>query len=185
EIRMSDFSTLALLSKRAELSDELFRRYWRDVHGVLAARFPGFASYRQYHLGALRLALGAAADLPALHGMADVRFAEEAARATLAESDISPLIQADEANLFSRSNLFSLNAGASDPHGAPGSPSPSLLLLIHNPNAAPAVDFGDWCHALATVAGVSHLIRHVLARGQALRWDTPGVAHDRQQRVEP
>lgn len=182
---MQQFSTLALLRKRKELSDDLFRRYWRDVHGVLAARFPGFSSYRQYHLGALRLALGGAADLPPLHGMADVRFSEEAARTTLLDSDISPLIQADEANLFSSSNLFNLDAGASSLSALPGSPTPSMLILLRKPINSAAVDMNGWCDALSACQGVASLIRHDLTRGQALNWDTPGVAHDRQQEIEP
>lgn len=35
---------------RSDVSEELAYRYWRDVHGVWAARTPGFRQYRQFHL---------------------------------------------------------------------------------------------------------------------------------------
>ena len=41
-------STIALLQRKDGLSDSLFSRYWRDVHGVLAARIPGFWSYTHF-----------------------------------------------------------------------------------------------------------------------------------------
>jgi hypothetical protein len=36
---------------RPDVPPELSYRYWRDVHGPLAARIPGLFQYRQRHLG--------------------------------------------------------------------------------------------------------------------------------------
>jgi hypothetical protein len=47
---MVGVTTIALLERKPSLSRPLFTRYWRDVHGVMAARIPGFESYTQYHV---------------------------------------------------------------------------------------------------------------------------------------
>jgi len=41
---------MGLLTRRAGLAPEAFRRHWRDVHGPLAARLPGLERYLQNHL---------------------------------------------------------------------------------------------------------------------------------------
>ena len=35
---------------RSDIPKELSYKYWRDIHGVWAARTPGFYQYRQLHL---------------------------------------------------------------------------------------------------------------------------------------
>ena len=46
-----DIATIALIEKKPALDRADFRDYWRDIHGVLAVRIPGFWTYTQYHLG--------------------------------------------------------------------------------------------------------------------------------------
>jgi uncharacterized protein (TIGR02118 family) len=38
-----------LIRRKPELSREDFHRYWRDVHGAIAARIPGLRRYVQCH----------------------------------------------------------------------------------------------------------------------------------------
>jgi len=40
---------MAVLHRRPDLSAEEFRRYWRKVHGPIAARIPGLRRLVQYH----------------------------------------------------------------------------------------------------------------------------------------
>lgn len=47
---MGKLTTIALLERKQGISRDLFSRYWRDVHGVMAARIPGFDSYVQHHV---------------------------------------------------------------------------------------------------------------------------------------
>ena len=43
---------LALLHKRPEMTTEEFCRYWREIHGPIAATFPGLRKYVQNYPGA-------------------------------------------------------------------------------------------------------------------------------------
>jgi uncharacterized protein (TIGR02118 family) len=41
---------MGILRKKSELSSSDFRRYWREVHGPLAAKLPGLRRYHQNHV---------------------------------------------------------------------------------------------------------------------------------------
>ena len=125
---MVRLTTVALLERKPTISRSLFSRYWRDVHGIMAARIPGFESYAQYHVTPLD-DVGCAAP-ERFEGIALVTFADAADRAGLADSDISQYIQRDEQNVFHRVLLYNLVAGASTTRRAGGAPrthAPSWL----------------------------------------------------------
>lgn len=103
---MAGLTTIALIERRADISRDLFTRYWRDVHGVMAARIPGFESYVQHHV---TRTLGEA-DAIEFEGIAVVRFACEADRAGLGQSAIAAQIVRDEPNVFTRALLYNLAA---------------------------------------------------------------------------
>ena len=42
--------TVAILGRREDMSFEEFCRYWREVHGPLAAQLPGLVRYVQRHV---------------------------------------------------------------------------------------------------------------------------------------
>lgn len=105
---MVGVTTVALLERKPGISRDLFSRYWRDVHGVMAARIPGFASYTQHHVTP-----GSAASEP-FEGIAIVTFANEEDRRGLATSAISGHIHRDEVNVFRRALLYNLAAGADE-----------------------------------------------------------------------
>jgi len=103
---MVGVTTVALLERKPGMSRDLFSRYWRDVHGVMAARIPGFESYTQYHVTPL------VADGVPFEGIAIVTFASEEDRQGLATSAMTGHIHRDEANLFRRALLYNLTVGA-------------------------------------------------------------------------
>ncbi|WP_150304821.1 EthD domain-containing protein [Pseudomonas saliphila] len=122
---MATVTTIALLSKKNGMPDALFTKYWRDVHGMLATRIPGFSSYVQFHLQAplkLRPSDHGAPETD-LQGIAIVDFVSENERAGLASSEVAGMIRQDETNLFQSSLLYNLQSGADN------------LWLGHLPNA--------------------------------------------------
>lgn len=108
---MAGVSTVALLERKLTISRDLFSRYWRDVHGVMAARIPGFATYIQHHVTPLT-DVGSAAPEP-FEGIALVTYASESDRNGLINSAVTPHIHRDEQNVFRRALLYNLNEGES------------------------------------------------------------------------
>lgn len=112
------YATVALLKKKQGVTLDDFAAYWRDVHGMLAARIPGFWTYRQYHLGGelqflRRLPDGYSAEPESLDGFADVTFCGSNAITGLASSPVSDLIKQDERNVFDSSYLYGVVPGDS------------------------------------------------------------------------
>jgi hypothetical protein len=103
---MVGVTTVALIERRPDISRSLFGRYWRDVHGVMAARIPGFDSYTQYHVSPI-------GDAAPFEGIAIVTFASEDDRGGLATSEVTRHIHRDEQNVFRRALLYNLDAEAS------------------------------------------------------------------------
>lgn len=108
---MAGVSTVALLERKLTISRDLFSRYWRDVHGVMAARIPGFATYIQHHVTPLT-DVGSSAPEP-FEGIALVTYASEADRNGLINSAVTPHIHRDEQNVFRRALLYNLGEGES------------------------------------------------------------------------
>lgn len=188
---MTPVTTVALIARRPELSRELFSRYWRDVHGMLATRFSGFLSYAQYHLGDPLDGLY----LPEIEcnvpnasqfdGLAEVCFADEPDRNGLLHSDVAAMIHEDEQNAFRATLLYNLGAGASrtllDRLGAgPGDADTAVLLLAgRNGTSAASIDTiaNRLSAALARHPGILRIRWHALASGNPRDWDTPNVDH--------
>jgi hypothetical protein len=105
-------TTVALIERKPDISRDLFSRYWRDVHGVMAARIPGFATYTQYHVTPL-----SAAAQP-FEGIAIVTFANEDDRQGLATSEVTQHIHRDEQNVFRRALLYNLDGASLQAEGA-------------------------------------------------------------------
>lgn len=102
---MVGVTTVALIERKPGISRDLFTRYWRDVHGVMAARIPGFETYTQYHVSPL-------GDREPFEGIAIVTYASEADRQGLSTSAVTPHIHRDEQNVFRRALLYNLDATA-------------------------------------------------------------------------
>jgi uncharacterized protein (TIGR02118 family) len=106
---MAGVSTIALLERKTSITRNLFSRYWRDVHGVMAARIPGFETYIQHHVVPL-LDVGSTNPEP-FEGIATVTYTSEANRLGLIESEITQHIHRDEQNVFRRALLYNLGEG--------------------------------------------------------------------------
>ena len=172
--------TVALLERRTGMSDALFTAYWRDVHGVLAARIPGFWSYVQNHLEPC-FPNAADGELQ-VDGLAEVRYLNEADRQGLATGEVTPMILRDEPNVFSRSLLYNLAAGASrtllaTDRPAQQRPEASYALLLQSPagSAAETVEAeiaASWAPAFLASKGIDSLRVHALASGDPSQWNT-------------
>jgi hypothetical protein len=107
---VAGLTTIALLERKPGISHDLFSRYWRDVHGVMAARIPGFESYTQHHVTPLA-DIGSVV-LEPFEGVAVVTFTAAGDRDGLINSDVTKHIHRDEQNLFRRALLYNLEVGA-------------------------------------------------------------------------
>ncbi|WP_439485915.1 EthD domain-containing protein [Blastomonas fulva] len=121
---MVSITTVALIERRVDVSRELFSRYWRDVHGVMAARIPGFADYTQHHVTPLSDAA------PPFEGIAIVTFGSEDDRLGLATSEITRHIHRDEQNVFRRAMLYNLDADALKAGGEGDRMSPHTGFVV-------------------------------------------------------
>ncbi|MGH7813631.1 MAG: EthD domain-containing protein [Candidatus Binataceae bacterium] len=92
------------VTKLPNLSAEEFHRYWRDVHGPIAARIPGVRKYVQSH--AIDRALGGR--MPSYDGVAELWFDDWGAlERAMASPEVRAAIE-DERNFIdhSRTALF-------------------------------------------------------------------------------
>jgi uncharacterized protein (TIGR02118 family) len=72
-----------VLHRRPDMDRDAFRRYWRDVHGPIAARMPGLRRYVQNYA-----VPGATSGDPPCDGIAELWFdSEEAMRAAFASPE--------------------------------------------------------------------------------------------------
>jgi uncharacterized protein (TIGR02118 family) len=88
---------VVLLNKRADLSREEFRRYWREVHGPLGAKMPGVRKYVQNH---------ALADGAPFDGFAEMWFDDTAAMQAALASSESAAAGADAPNFVEKTQLM-------------------------------------------------------------------------------
>ncbi|MBR1218047.1 EthD domain-containing protein [Bradyrhizobium sp. U87765 SZCCT0131] len=108
--------TYASVRRRDGLPQDLFAKYWRDVHGPLCARLPGLGYYAQQHFDRdHRANLWPVADgvreiAATLDGAAEIGFATEADQALFAEA--GSILYEDEANFIGEAVAYNM------PHGA-------------------------------------------------------------------
>ena len=165
---MTSVTTVALLRKKDGMNAALFSKYWRDVHGMLATRIPGFRSYIQYHLET-------AQPDASLHGIAVVDFDSEAQRRGLADSEVAGLIREDEINLFHSSLLYNLPVGADalwQRHAATNVEPRHCFVLLRGAATQNAQTLRE---ILQRHPDIQRLRSFALDRGDAGHWQTPGV----------
>lgn len=63
-----------LLTKRADLSQEEFRRHWTEVHAPIAKRLPGLLGYIQHHVVDTGARLGFPAPEANVDGIVELIF---------------------------------------------------------------------------------------------------------------
>lgn len=174
---MTAVTTVALLRGKDGMDAALFSKYWRDVHGMLATRIPGFRSYVQYHLDAGHPLPGFEAPSfgSQLHGIAVVDFDSEDKRSGLADSEVAGLIREDEINLFQSSLLYNLPSGADTQWLAPPgelTQTRQYFLLLRGDVKQSAEALRQ---ALLRHPDIQGLRSFALRSGDAGHWQTPGV----------
>lgn len=188
------YGTVALLSRKASVSEADFYQYWRDIHGVLATRIPGFWTYRQYHIGAevsalRRIPKGYNKGIEPLDGFADVSFCTSEDIAGLATSKEAELIKHDEQNLFANSYLYASAAGDSltllreAPFAtlAAANVGESLVMLVAKAAEESSTEFKSGLlaalKALPERCAVQRLRLNLFQKYNAEAWSAPGVNH--------
>jgi uncharacterized protein (TIGR02118 family) len=91
------------ITHRPDISIEVFQRYWRDVHGPLAAAIPVIRRYVQSHT---RPAAYAGGRRPAWDGVALTWFDDTQAMRASASTPEYTRVRADEANFIVPGSLF-------------------------------------------------------------------------------
>lgn len=165
---MSKPTTIALLERRPDISRDLFSRYWRDVHGVMAARIPGFDSYIQHHVTPLE-DMGSAIVEP-FEGIAVVTFATPGDRNGLIHSAVTRHIQRDEQNVFRRALLYNLEADATSISGDADQSALDSYFLILSLN----IEGLDVANSL-TRDGASIVAFHNLSDADPAGWNDTDV----------
>jgi hypothetical protein len=164
---MVGVTTVALLARRMDITRDLFSRYWRDVHGVMAARIPGFQSYIQHHVTPLFDVEWR--DPEGFEGIAVVTFAKPQDRDGLIHSPITKHIHRDERNVFRRAMLYNLEAGASTQRGNGGEADPRARFFIAVPERA-ALSPAELV-AMLESDGLVSLASHDLTSGDPSSWN--------------
>lgn len=113
-IRINSYTTV---KRRERVPHEVFATYWRDVHGPLCARLPGLGLYIQHHfsrnqdahLWPLADGIEEIADYE-LDGGVEIGFLSAQDQARFQEA--SPLLFADEQNMFAETLAYDLPQGS-------------------------------------------------------------------------
>ena len=84
-----------VVHKRPDMGRDEFRRYWRDVHGPIAAKLPGLRKYVQNH----SLPDSASGDLPC-DGIAELWFGSAEALQAALDSPEGAATMADIPNFL-------------------------------------------------------------------------------------
>jgi len=162
---MGGVTTVALIERRPDISRSLFTRYWRDVHGVMAVRIPGFDCYTQHHVTPLDPAA------EPIEGIAIVTYRSEEDRAGLIHSEVTRHIHRDEQNVFRRALLYNLGEAASQTIiGNDGAAGQAMFLVVEA-----GVDVGALVAALGDTP--AYLATYDLTGGDPSGWnqtDTSG-----------
>jgi hypothetical protein len=161
---MVGLTTIALIERKPSVSRDLFSRYWRDVHGVMAARIPRFGSYTQYHV------TPESEGAPSIEGIAIVTFAHQDDVTGLLTSTVTKHIHRDEQNVFRRALLYSLAPGADRVlAGILGEDGETLFHIV--PEGIDPAEVVDRLKA----AGPAYLASYDLATGDPSGWNNTDV----------
>lgn len=113
-IRVNSYTTVL---KREGVPHDVFAAYWRDAHGPLCSRLPGLGWYVQHHFareqdGHLWVCADGIRPLSGyvLDGMVEIGFASPSDQQRF--QDASPLLFADEQNVFEETVAYDLPQGS-------------------------------------------------------------------------
>ena len=189
-----------LLTMKTGQPMELSKRYWRDAHGLIAARIPGQQQYWQHHLGPPDAGLwprlpGIEYDIPkedVFHGFSEGTATSEQDRKLFGSRPAISLIAEDEQNLFDRTWIYSSKLGGSRTYVdgiADGEPNgkvefPKLFVFLKRRDGVEAAQFvkyltEQFAPTLSKDPSLLKLRLHVLEPFDGAAWKAPKVGHDR------
>lgn len=90
-----------MLRKKPEASVEAFRKYWREVHGLLGAALPGLHRYHQNHVVEKGLGLDLPCGTRTFDGFSELWFEDAEAMAKAFTPETSRKLAVDEAQFTS------------------------------------------------------------------------------------
>lgn len=129
---MSAISRIVLLQKLDGMSTDDFRRYWRSVHGPLAARIPGLLRYEQNAVVDNRqLGIDHPRSEWSVDGFAELVFADQASMDSALRSEEYAVADADGAKFIGRADILLCEKHVViSPPGA-GVPSTKRMSIIN------------------------------------------------------
>jgi hypothetical protein len=165
--------TYSPVRKLAGLSEQLFGRYWRDVHGPLCARLPGLGYHVQTHFSRERRAnlwpvAGGVRRIEAdFDGAVELGFASDAEQSRFDAA--APLLYHQERELFAWSGAYRLPGGSRtyiDTQADAACNGPDRLHRLHlYLQGRSAREFrawiSDWAAELAQLDAVRKLRLHL------------------------
>jgi hypothetical protein len=194
---LAPYAVTALGWWRTDVPAAVNDAYWRDIHGTLAARIPGFAQYRQLHLGTLtrgwRFTDGIDTTAPGepAQGIAQMMFrtAEDLA-AFGAHPFVTTHVFHDERNLARRNVTVHSAPGRARTHldrtddpTPQGTPAyPTYAIMLRQQDGVDRVEFhaytGELARRWSERTGVLRLRFTPLEPYDPDGWQSPGVRHD-------
>lgn len=185
---------------RRDVPSEECYRYWRDVHGPLAARIPGLFQYRQRHLNPI-----VPGEWPAIDGVqmglpldqqpqgsAELLFLTPEDQASFGTSPlVTEYVFNDERNLVRRNVTYAVSEGNCrtliDQTGCPtpqgGMPNPGWMVCLQRAHGVDDESFREYLREQLALAwgqlpGVRRVRLSLLEPYDETGWRSPGVRHD-------
>ena len=184
-----------LLRKKPGISYDMFRKYWRNVHGTVCARLPAQYQYWQFHLAHNQGNLFPPIDgiqyttpLPdQFDGIAELTFVSESDRQQWLES--ASILMDDEHNIFDKAIGYNTNSGNSLTYvdgikdGAPNGTLDLLKfhVLVKKSDSVSVAQFRTYLQNFAQTVAKSELVLklrlHLFEEIDSSRADAAEVIH--------
>ncbi|WP_010187820.1 hypothetical protein [Sphingomonas sp. PAMC 26605] len=189
-----------MITRRDDISLDIFYDYWSDIHGVLAARAEGAFEYFQHRLGTpIDGFLQGSSSIDqtpsagdAIVGLAEITFETSADREKLIRSAAVGQMVLDEQNVLKGTYMYSTGPGNAAtivdrtidraPQGPTG--DYQVLVFLRRAESAPATEFRAFVRdtLMTTISEGTNVLKarlHLLEAYDAAAWPTPNVDHQR------
>ncbi|RAI70886.1 hypothetical protein DOZ80_10480 [Pseudomonas fluorescens] len=166
------FGSVPVLYRRPEVHEDIFYKYWHDIHGSFVAKFVGPYRYRQLHFLPYDRTIWQSEvvdkdlhESRQLGGTAEFIFDSEAKRAWWLQN-VGIFADSDDATVFRRSASYNVSLeGFSSPGGSIANPAVDessyrifAMLVANEPGAA----FKEYVHRqLGPLISAAHGVKHV------------------------
>lgn len=139
------FVAMGLLKRKKGMSVEEFQHHWLNVHGPLAAQFPGVKSYVQNHVIHAQAFDRAGSAGTYYDGVSMLEYESEEARAACMESEAFKAAVADEANFIGHLDFLYTDRLVVQPLAVPEEGAIKRMSFItRNPSMTPERFRFEW-----------------------------------------